>query len=283
MDCITRLGCWEGYRVAAVERFATAGRGDRPRVWIALEPILGRRLRCERCGGSGDAVHDVTDRWLRDLPLFDAETGLQVRRCRVWCVACGSVTLEGLNWLAPYARVTVRLGESVARLCQVLPVKHVAEFVPCGGEIWGEVIDRVRVDEANRLRHDRRARAVIKGARWLLLRNRENLAGPEDRVRLQELLSANRKLLTVYVLKDDLKHLWTYRYPSAARRFWHAWYLRAVRSRITPLVAFAKRLKPYFHGILAHCLWPLHTSLIEGINNKIKFFVLSCPSCPAMF
>ena len=34
-----------------------------------------------------------------------------------------------------------------------------------------EVIDRVRVDEANRLRHDRRARAVIKGSRWLLLRN----------------------------------------------------------------------------------------------------------------
>ena len=88
-----------------------------------------------------------------------------------------------------------------------------------------EVIDRVRVDEANRLRHDWHARAVIKGARWLLSRDRENLAGPEDRVRLQELLSANRKLLTVYVLKDDLKHLCTYRYRGAARRFWNAWYL----------------------------------------------------------
>ncbi len=38
----------------------------------------------------------------------------------------------------------------------------------------------------------------------------------------------------------------------------------------TPLVAFAKRLKRYFPGILAHCRWPLHTSVIEGINNKIK-------------
>lgn len=34
-----------------------------------------------------------------------------------------------------------------------------------------EVIDRVRVDEANRLRHDKPARKVIKQARWLLLRN----------------------------------------------------------------------------------------------------------------
>jgi transposase len=133
-----------------------------------------------------------------------------------------------------------------------------------------EVIDRVRVDEANRLRDDRAARKVIKGSRWLLLRNRENLKGPEDRVKLKELLEANRKLLTVYVLKEDLKQLWNYRYAAAASRFWKSWYSRAIRSRIKPLVAFAKRLKLYLPGILAHCRWPLHTSVIEGIINKIK-------------
>jgi transposase len=133
-----------------------------------------------------------------------------------------------------------------------------------------EVIDRVRVDEANRLRHDRKARRVIKGSRWLLLRNRRNIERAEDQVKLRELLQANRKLMTVYVLKDDLKHLWAYRYRGAALRFWKAWYGRAIRSRIKPLVAFAKKLKGYLPGILAHCRWPLHTSLIEGINNKIK-------------
>ncbi len=48
---------------------------------------------------------------------------------------------------------------------------------------------------------------MIKGSRWLLLRNRENIERDEDRVRLDELLAANRKLMTVYVLKDDLKEL----------------------------------------------------------------------------
>ncbi|MCD9045769.1 ISL3 family transposase, partial [Luteimonas sp. MHLX1A] len=38
-----------------------------------------------------------------------------------------------------------------------------------------EVIDRVRVDQANQLRHDKPARRVIKSSRWLLLRNRDNL------------------------------------------------------------------------------------------------------------
>ncbi len=132
-----------------------------------------------------------------------------------------------------------------------------------------EVIDRVRVDEAHRLRHDRAARQVIKSARWLLLRNRENVR-PEDRVTLRDLLAANRRLAAVYVLKDDLKHLWRYSYPGAARRFFDDWYQRAVRSRIEPLKTFARNLKGKLVGILAHCRYPFHTSLLEGINNKIK-------------
>jgi transposase len=133
-----------------------------------------------------------------------------------------------------------------------------------------EVIDRVRVDEANRLRDDRPARALVKSSRWLLLRNRENIPEHKDRVKLDELLAANRRLFTVYVLKDDLKHLWDYAVAGHALRFWKQWYSRAIRSRIEPLKKFARNLKPYLSGILAHCRWPLHTSLLEGINNKIK-------------
>jgi transposase len=133
-----------------------------------------------------------------------------------------------------------------------------------------EVIDRVRVDEINRLHQDKNARQVIQGSRWLLLRNRDNIREPKDQVRLQELLKANKALSTVYVLKDDLKQLWDFRQDQEAMAFWKQWYNRAVRSRIKPLILFAKRLKVYLHGILAHCVWPLHTSIIEGINNKIK-------------
>lgn len=133
-----------------------------------------------------------------------------------------------------------------------------------------EVIDRVRVDEANRLREDRRARAVVKSSRWLLLRNRERLSSDADRVRLDELLAANQALMTVYVLRDDLKHLWDYRHRGYAQRFWQQWLQRALDSAIEPLVRFAQRLQPYLEGILAHCRWPLHTGLIEGMNNRIK-------------
>lgn len=133
-----------------------------------------------------------------------------------------------------------------------------------------EVIDRVRVDEANRLRQERKARQVVKASRWLLLRNRENLRSPQQEVQLDELLAANQSLMTVYVLKEDLKRLWRYRHAGYARRLWQGWYERALQSGIAPLVKFAQRLRPYLEGILAHCRHPLHTSVLEGINNRIK-------------
>jgi transposase len=111
---------------------------------------------------------------------------------------------------------------------------------------------------------------VVKGARWILLRNKRNVTKEQDRLKLKELLEANEKLGAVYVLKDDLKHLWDYKYPGAARRLWDQWYQRTVESGIQPLVKFAKALEGRLEGILAHCRYPLHTSVIEGINNKIK-------------
>lgn len=132
-----------------------------------------------------------------------------------------------------------------------------------------EVIDRVRVDEANRLRDDKKARKVVKTARWLLLRNSRNVKG-EDMLRLQELLEANRNLFTVYLLKEDLKQLWRFRCLEEAEMFWDQWSRRALESGIKPLVLFTQRLQNYLKGILNHCLWPLHTGILEGINNKIK-------------
>ncbi|SNX49486.1 hypothetical protein VTH8203_03134 [Vibrio thalassae] len=33
---------------------------------------------------------------------------------------------------------------------------------------------------------------------------------------------------------------------------------------------FARKLKPYLHGIIVSASYPLNTCTLEGINNKIK-------------
>ena len=132
-----------------------------------------------------------------------------------------------------------------------------------------DVIDRIRVDQANLLREDKPARKVVKQSRWLLLRNRENLKDGQA-VQLQELLAANQPLATVYVLKDALKEIW---YAPSVREGWlrwRAWLRHARDSGLAPLQRFARNLRKYARGILASACFPMHTSVLEGVNNRIK-------------
>ena len=132
-----------------------------------------------------------------------------------------------------------------------------------------EVVSRVRVDAANQLRHDKPARRVIKRSHWLLLRNRANLAEHEQ-VRLSEVLEANQSLMTAYVMKEQLKALWNVPTAWAWRRAWKQWLRHARESAIPALMHFANCLRPYWRGILSRVRWPMHTGLVEGINNRIK-------------
>lgn len=132
-----------------------------------------------------------------------------------------------------------------------------------------EVIDRVRVDQANQLRDDRPARRVLKSSRWLLLRNRDRLH-EQQAVRLQELLQANQPLLTVYLLRDELKQLWFQHDPAKVQWAWQQWCEQAQQSGIAALNRFAQRLQGYLHGIVSRCRHRLNTSVVEGINNTIK-------------
>ncbi|MEM9605705.1 MAG: transposase, partial [Pseudomonadota bacterium] len=51
---------------------------------------------------------------------------------------------------------------------------------------------------------------------------------------------------------------------------WTHWYRQAMSSGVEALVRFAKRLQPYANGIIASALYRLNTSVMEGVNNRIK-------------
>lgn len=132
-----------------------------------------------------------------------------------------------------------------------------------------EVIDRVRVDEANRLKDNLPQRKVVKRARWLLLRNSDNIPA-DQQPKLDELLAANATLMTIYIMKASLKELWFARSAWEWRAAWKTWMSMAHESGIAPLQKFARKLKAYWRGIVARVRWPMHTGQLEGINNRIK-------------
>jgi transposase len=112
---------------------------------------------------------------------------------------------------------------------------------------------------------------VLKGTRWLLLKNPENLDEEKDeRKRLEKALALNKPLATVYYMKEDLRQIWDQHNKRAANLFMNDWIARAQSSGIQMLQKFAVTLAEHRHGILAYYDCPITTAALEGTNNKIK-------------
>jgi transposase len=121
--------------------------------------------------------------------------------------------------------------------------------------------------EATNLLH----KEVLKGTRWLLLKNPENLRDDRnERARLEDALSINKPLATAYYLKEDLRLLWSLPDKPTAEAHLQDWIDRAEVSGIRILKDFANTLRTHRRGILAYHDHPISTGPLEGTNNKIK-------------
>lgn len=112
---------------------------------------------------------------------------------------------------------------------------------------------------------------ILKGTRWLLLKNPENLDPTRnERQRLDEALRINQPLATVYYMKEDLRQIWLQPDKATAQRVLQDWIRRAEASCIKLLQQFAGLLAMYRTGILAYYDYRISTGPLEGTNNKIK-------------
>uniref|UniRef100_UPI001785C6E9 transposase n=1 Tax=Musicola keenii TaxID=2884250 RepID=UPI001785C6E9 len=67
-----------------------------------------------------------------------------------------------------------------------------------------------------------------------------------------------------------LKELWYAPDEQEARQRWNEWYRQSQESGIKALTLFAEKLKRYVGGIIASAIHRLNTSVLEGMNNRIK-------------
>lgn len=112
---------------------------------------------------------------------------------------------------------------------------------------------------------------VLKGTRWLLLKNPENLSEQRhERERLEEALRMNQPLATAYYLKEDLRQIWLQDDKQSARQVLDDWIRRAEASCLDVLQKMAGTLAMYRTGILAYYDCRISTGPLEGTNNKIK-------------
>ena len=133
----------------------------------------------------------------------------------------------------------------------------------------GDALDMVRKAEYARL--SGKDRRFIKGQKYTLLSNRENLT-LEGKKSLKLLLAANKRLNTAYVLKESFGQLWDYRSEVWARRFFDNWRASLRWQRLKPYEKFAQMIDRHWDGIAAYCKPENKVSLgfVEGLNNKIR-------------
>jgi transposase len=116
-----------------------------------------------------------------------------------------------------------------------------------------------------------RGRRILKGTRWLLLKNPENLdAERNEHERLEQALRLNEPLAIAYYLKEDLRQIWDQPDKRTARRVLRDWLARARASGIRMLEQFADTLEDHQEGVLAWYDYPISTGPLEGTNTKIQ-------------
>lgn len=131
---------------------------------------------------------------------------------------------------------------------------------------YGRLIDKVRNSEKKKA--SKEDKSVYKGTKYLLLKNRVRKHCHKQH--LKELLELNETISTVYILKEKLKNIWKYKYRACAKKCLEEWCSLARSVEDPELDKFANTLENQAYGIINHCDYPIHTSKLEGVNNKIK-------------
>jgi transposase len=133
--------------------------------------------------------------------------------------------------------------------------------------LMNKAIEDVRREQQVQIDQD--GKELIKGTRFLLLKNYENL-DEDGQDRLNQLLQINAPLFTAHTMKEQLRQFWEKDTLAEAVLFLDAWCQDAENSGIKPLQKVSKTLMQHSHGLLNYFVHRISCGLVEGINNKIK-------------
>jgi transposase len=166
------------------------------------------------------------------------------------------VTCDGAGWI--HDVVKERAEQST--IC--LDAFHIVKWAT-------DALDETRREEWNALRASGAATAAkeLKGLRYLLLRNWENLS-PLQKATIRELEVANRRLLRAWQLKEELREV--LRLPLlAAGQALDDWLYFASRSRLSHFVKLARTIRAFRSSIEAMLEWKLTNGIAESVNAAI--------------
>ena len=174
---------------------------------------------------------------------------------------CASIQLVAMDMWGPYRGVIqVKLAH--------------ARIVADRFHVMRQLNDRIgQLRRALQTRTDPEHGELLKGTRWLLVKNRADLK-PEEETKLQAVLTAFPELRTAYLLKEEFRTICEkLRSRDLARRFLQAWLWRAEASGLSQLRKFAQTLRNWWDEFLNYFDERVTSGVVEGLNRAIRAII----------
>jgi transposase len=130
-----------------------------------------------------------------------------------------------------------------------------------------EAVDRVRKAEGRQM--NERGTRELKGSKYLWLRSRQNVARRHHR-RFAALRRVAVKTSRAWAIKETFRRFWQLTTETGAIRFWKSWYFWATHSRLTPVVATAKKLRRHLDKLLNYFRLRISNAHAESLNGRIE-------------
>ena len=137
-------------------------------------------------------------------------------------------------------------------------------------KLMNEKLDDIRREVVS-AETDEKRKKTIKGTRYILLANEEDIRDDErGSKKPDKALELNTPLTQAYYLKEDLREIYCQTSKTKAASKLDEWIAMARGSGQKQLVTMANTLENAKDGVLAYYDCRLSTGKVEGINNKIK-------------
>lgn len=113
-------------------------------------------------------------------------------------------------------------------------------------------------------------KVALKGSRWLLVRNRNQLTQDQEQQLLQA-ISADSQLREAYLLKEEFRLIFErLNDREQAKRFLKAWIVKVQQTRNKYLLRFVNTLTNWWCEILNYFYERITNGFVEGMNRAIR-------------
>lgn len=129
-------------------------------------------------------------------------------------------------------------------------------------KLINEAVDAVRREEA-------RNNPILKGSRYALLKNEQNLTASQKITR-ESLSKLNLKSIRALHMRENFQEIYKAESYEEFESCLKQWYFWATHSKLKPMIKVAKTIKQHWDGVLKWKESQITNGILEGLNSIVQ-------------